>query len=128
MKIRLTIALIALFAATVASAGIAVEPAPAPAPDVRTSDVTEQAPIPQLEAVSYEIPAIAVSCSDAPALDVEAATPEEETTTNARGGKGCKPCKKDRRWCECTLDGAPRISCDPCCYQATPFSTPVCLD
>src|SRR5512134_1872530 len=34
-----------------------------------------------------------------------------------------KPCKgaaacPDQPWCECTYNGAPRISCDPCCYQA----------
>lgn len=38
---------------------------------------------------------------------------------------GCKKCK-DRPWCGCTLNGAPRISCDPCCYDTQPF--PTCLD
>lgn len=31
-----------------------------------------------------------------------------------------KPCRQacpDQPWCECTYQGAPRISCDPCCYQ-----------
>lgn len=37
----------------------------------------------------------------------------------------CKPCK-DRPWCECTYKGAPRISCDPCCYDTQPY--PTCLD
>ena len=41
------------------------------------------------------------------------------------GGPHCKKCK-DRPWCGCTLDGAPRISCDPCCYDTYPFMT--CLD
>jgi hypothetical protein len=30
--------------------------------------------------------------------------------------KPCRPCK-DRPWCECTYQGAHRVSCDPCCYQ-----------
>ena len=38
---------------------------------------------------------------------------------------GCKPCK-DRRWCECSNQGHPRISCNPCCYKAYPY--PICLD
>jgi len=40
-------------------------------------------------------------------------------------GKPCKPCK-DRPWCECTYNGAPRISCDPCCYNTQPW--PTCMD
>ncbi|HEX5042343.1 MAG TPA: hypothetical protein VFV75_05530 [Candidatus Polarisedimenticolaceae bacterium] len=31
-----------------------------------------------------------------------------------------KPCRQacpDQPWCECTYQGQPRISCDPCCYQ-----------
>jgi len=40
-------------------------------------------------------------------------------------GKPCKPCK-DRPWCECTYNGAPRISCNPCCYDTQPY--PTCLD
>ncbi len=40
-------------------------------------------------------------------------------------GPRCKKCK-DRPWCGCTLNGAPRISCDPCCYDTQPF--PTCLD
>lgn len=40
--------------------------------------------------------------------------------------KGCKPCK-GRRWCGCTYNGLPRISCDPCCYS-NGWGLPVCLD
>ena len=30
-----------------------------------------------------------------------------------------KPCRQQcpNTWCECTYNGQPRISCDPCCYQ-----------
>jgi hypothetical protein len=42
-----------------------------------------------------------------------------------RPGRPCKPCK-DRPWCECTYNGHPRISCDPCCYDAQPY--PICFD
>ena len=35
-------------------------------------------------------------------------------------GGGCKPCK-GAPFCGCTLNGAPRVSCDPCCYYS--FST-----
>ena len=38
---------------------------------------------------------------------------------------GCKPCK-DRPWCGCSYQGHPRVSCNPCCYQAFPY--PICLD
>ena len=38
---------------------------------------------------------------------------------------GCKRCK-GRPWCECTYNGAPRISCDPCCYDTQPW--PTCFD
>ena len=38
---------------------------------------------------------------------------------------GCKACK-DRPWCGCTYQGHPRISCNPCCYQAYPY--PICFD
>jgi hypothetical protein len=37
---------------------------------------------------------------------------------------GCKACKA-QPWCGCTYQGHPRISCDPCCYQAYPY--PICL-
>jgi len=37
---------------------------------------------------------------------------------------GCKACKQ-QPWCGCTYQGHPRISCDPCCYQAYPY--PICL-
>jgi len=37
---------------------------------------------------------------------------------------GCKTCKQ-QPWCGCTYQGHPRISCDPCCYQAYPY--PICL-
>jgi len=40
-------------------------------------------------------------------------------------GKPCKPCK-DRPWCGCTYNGAPRISCNPCCYDTQPY--PTCYD
>lgn len=40
-------------------------------------------------------------------------------------GPHCKRCK-DRPWCGCTYNGAPRISCDPCCYDTYPW--PTCLD
>ena len=30
--------------------------------------------------------------------------------------KPCRPCQ-DRPWCECTIPGAHRVSCNPCCYQ-----------
>jgi hypothetical protein len=36
----------------------------------------------------------------------------------------CKACKL-QPWCGCTYQGHPRISCDPCCYQAYP--QPICL-
>jgi hypothetical protein len=36
----------------------------------------------------------------------------------------CKACKQ-QPWCGCTYQGHPRISCDPCCYQAYP--NPICL-
>jgi hypothetical protein len=39
--------------------------------------------------------------------------------------KPCKPCK-DRPWCGCTYNGAPRISCNPCCYNTYPY--PTCYD
>jgi hypothetical protein len=42
-----------------------------------------------------------------------------------RPGRPCKPCK-DRPWCECSYNGHPRISCDPCCYDAQPY--PICFD
>lgn len=32
-------------------------------------------------------------------------------------GGGCKPCK-NAPFCGCTLNGAPRVSCDPCCYYS----------
>ena len=38
-----------------------------------------------------------------------------------------KPCRQachDQPWCECTYQGAPRISCDPCCYQT--YAGPIC--
>lgn len=38
---------------------------------------------------------------------------------------GCKRCK-GRPWCECTYNGAPRISCNPCCYATQPY--PTCFD
>jgi len=38
--------------------------------------------------------------------------------------RGCKDCKA-QPWCGCTYQGHPRISCDPCCYQAYPY--PICL-
>lgn len=38
---------------------------------------------------------------------------------------GCRPCK-DKPYCGCTYNGAPRISCDPCCYDTYPLMT--CLD
>jgi hypothetical protein len=38
---------------------------------------------------------------------------------------GCRRCK-DRPWCECTYQGHPRISCDPCCYDRP--TGPICLD
>ena len=37
---------------------------------------------------------------------------------------GCKACKA-QPWCGCVYQGHPRISCDPCCYQAYP--APICL-
>ena len=37
---------------------------------------------------------------------------------------GCKACKA-QPWCGCIYQGHPRISCDPCCYQAYP--SPICL-
>ena len=40
-------------------------------------------------------------------------------------GPHCKKCK-GRPWCECTYNGAPRISCGPCCYDTYPY--PTCLD
>lgn len=46
-------------------------------------------------------------------------------TAEASAPRGCKRCK-GRPWCECTLDGARRISCDPCCYDTQPY--PTCLD
>ncbi|MBI4718736.1 MAG: hypothetical protein HY763_13090 [Planctomycetes bacterium] len=39
-----------------------------------------------------------------------------EASGAASAAKPCRPCK-DRPWCECTYQGAHRISCDPCCYQ-----------
>ncbi len=57
--------------------------------------------------------------------DVEPADAVSEVTE--RKGKGCKPCSKDRRWCGCTLDGMPRVSCDPCCY-ANDIGIETCLD
>ena len=38
-----------------------------------------------------------------------------------------KPCRQacpNQPWCECTYQGAPRISCDPCCYQT--YAGPIC--
>ncbi len=57
--------------------------------------------------------------SDAPTVD-DCVVPEEATAP-----PGCKKCK-GRPWCGCTLNGAPRISCDPCCYDTQPW--PTCLD
>lgn len=48
----------------------------------------------------------------APGASFESATP------------GCKACKNLPQ-CGCTYQGHPRISCDPCCYQAYP--RPICL-
>ena len=31
--------------------------------------------------------------------------------------KPCRQACQAQPWCECTYNGAPRISCDPCCYQ-----------
>ena len=55
-------------------------------------------------------------------------TTEPEVEAMAGGpGRGCKPCKKDRRWCACTYNGLPRASCDPCCYT-NDIGILVCLD
>ena len=42
-----------------------------------------------------------------------------------------KPCRQtcpDQPWCECTYQGQPRISCDPCCYQGPNDALPVCVE
>lgn len=59
--------------------------------------------------VADEVPA---STLQMPGASFEPATP------------GCKACKQ-QPWCGCTYQGHPRISCDPCCYQAYPY--PICL-
>jgi hypothetical protein len=46
------------------------------------------------------------------------------TTFEPAAASGCKACKH-QPWCGCTYQGHPRISCDPCCYQAYPY--PICL-
>ena len=40
---------------------------------------------------------------------------------------GCKKCQ-GREWCECSYQGKPRISCNPCCYQGPTDPLPVCFD
>ncbi len=45
------------------------------------------------------------------------------------GGEAAKPpCRKcrGRLWCGCFYNGAPRVSCDPCCYDTQPYQT--CFD
>ena len=90
----------------------------------------------QVSAVS-EVPTVedsgiatATAVPEFDVLDESAAcaTSDAELTAAAPGrGKGCKPCKKDRRWCGCTYNGLPRASCDPCCY-ANDIGVLVCLD
>ena len=56
---------------------------------------------------------------------IEASVTLEQTMTAER--RGCKQCKRDRRWCACTHNGMPRASCDPCCYT-NDSGLLVCLD
>ena len=51
----------------------------------------------------------------------------DATSTPAADARGCKKCR-GRDWCECSYQGKPRISCDPCCYQGPFDPLPVCLD
>jgi len=57
---------------------------------------------------------------DAPAFTIDGAG---SGMVPAAAG-GCKACKA-QPWCACIYQGHPRISCDPCCYQAYP--SPICL-
>jgi len=69
-----------------------------------------------------------VSPEEAPVCSVEA-SPVSLEKAMAPGEPlapgGCKACK-NRPWCGCSYQGHPRISCNPCCYQAYPF--PICFD
>jgi hypothetical protein len=73
------------------------------------------------------IGAVAVPAySTVPAADQAAACiADDAAPTDAAAAGGCKPCK-NRPWCDCTYEGQPRISCDPCCYQSYPYI--ICLD
>lgn len=50
----------------------------------------------------------------------------QEEALELSGAKPCRPCQ-GREWCTCSNNGAPRISCDPCCYQQYGGQI-VCLD
>lgn len=42
--------------------------------------------------------------------------------------KPCRQACQDRPWCECTYNGLPRISCNPCCYMHPYTGEQVCFD
>ena len=67
-------------------------------------------------------PQASPAAAPAPASDdATCALAPDGTTQNPP----CRPCK-GREWCTCLHNGAPRVSCNPCCY-ATQSGT-VCLD
>ncbi len=89
-------------------------------PQALTSALDEQQP---LAAATTNEPAACVEDPgdpDAEGFEPAAAGPKKP--------RGCKPCSKDRRWCECTYNGLPRVSCDPCCYSDGINPYQVCLD
>ena len=55
----------------------------------------------------------AIACSDSSSAEPA-----------AKGG--CKACP-NKPYCGCTYNGAPRVSCEPCCYFSYEYGT-ICLD
>ena len=52
-------------------------------------------------------------------------TCDQATLESNASGARCRPCK-DRPWCDCSYNGLPRVSCNPCCYGSGANYT--CLD
>jgi hypothetical protein len=84
---------------------VAWMPAVADEEQLTAADPTEECAAPSLDYTPVE----GVEVEPALLLDVE------------KEAVAPKPCRKnscpEQPWCECTYNGQPRISCDPCCYQ-----------
>ena len=67
--------------------------------------------------VCTETPAAAVDLdADAQDCAMESGPADLAAPGGALERKPCKACPQ-QPWCECTYQGHPRVSCDPCCYQ-----------